>query len=312
MSEQPAGGKDRSGRRLSAFPYPGGKTPYVEKILRRFPEHRRYVEPFGGSAAVLLNKPESYVEVFNDLDDDVVNFFRVAREQREELQEWLRQVPYSEQVYCDWQADYDAGTRPDDDVERAGRWFFLRYSNYGGSPDKRAGFKRPGKRNEARSFRGGIRKLDAIVDRFQEVTIAKEDYTTIFERYDHEETLFYADPPYYETEERYYPAAEGFDHGEFVDTLRDRDGYWIVSYDTLPPILEDIASTVAEFTVRYSLPNASSEGREKSTEKLAMNFDPREVSGFSEVEQTTLLSATDGGQTLSSDTETDRQRGGST
>ena len=58
---------------LSAFPYPGGKTVYCNEIINRLPDHRRYVEPFGGSAAVLLNKPHSYIEVFNDLDDDVVD-----------------------------------------------------------------------------------------------------------------------------------------------------------------------------------------------------------------------------------------------
>jgi DNA adenine methylase len=279
-------------RRLSAFPYPGGKTPYVEQILQHFPDHRRYVEPFGGSAAVLLNKPQSYVEVFNDLDDDVVQFFRVAREQREELQEWLRSVPYSESVYRDWQAAYDAGERPDDSIKRAGRWFYIRYANYGGSPDRRAGFKRPGKRNEARSFRGGIDELDAIVNRLQEVTIANEDALKVVDRYDHDETLFYLDPPYYEAKERYYPAAKGFDHSEFVDTLRDRDGYWIVSYDALPPSLSELATTVVEFTVRYSLPNANAEKREKSTEKLAMNFDPRDVDGFAAIEQKTLAEVT--------------------
>jgi DNA adenine methylase len=280
--------RDRDGRRLSAFPYPGGKTPYIEQITQHFPDHRRYVEPFGGSAAVLLNKPQSYVEVFNDLDDDVVQFFRVAREQCDELQEWLRSVPYSEAVYNRWQAEYDAGERPDEPVERAGRWFFLRYANYGGSPDKRAGFKRPGKRNEARSFRGGIDEIQFVVNRLQEVTIAKEPAVDIIERYDHEETLFYCDPPYYAAEERYYPAAEGFDHSKFVDALRDRSGRWIVSYDVLPPGLEAIASTVAEFEVRYSLPNATAEQREKSTEKLAMNFDPLEVPAFSKGNQTTL------------------------
>jgi len=305
----PEDGTERSGR-LSAFPYPGGKTPYVEQILQHFPSHRRYVEPFGGSAAVLLNKPESYVEVFNDLDDDVVNFFRIARERREELQEWLRNVPYSESVYQEWQAEYDAGQRPDDDIARASRWFFLRYTNYGGSPDRRAGFKRPGTRNEARSFRGGIRELEAVVNRLQEVTIANEDYTSIFERYDHEETLFYADPPYYEAEQRYYPAAEGFDHEEFVNTLRDRDGYWIISYDALPPSLESLATTITEFTVRYSLPNATSEARDKSTEKLAMNFDPRETPGFSEVEQQTLFATTDGGYSQSLVPDTDQKVGG--
>jgi DNA adenine methylase len=277
---------------LSAFPYPGGKTPYIEQIVRHFPSHRRYVEPFGGSAAVLLNKPQSYVEVFNDLDDDVVHFFRVAREQREELQEWLHNTPYAESVYEDWQEAYNAGERPDDDVERAGRWFFLRYTNYGGSPDRRAGFKRPGKRNEARSFRGGIDEIAAIVDRLQEVTIANEDALDVIERYDHEETLFYCDPPYYDSEERYYPAAEGFSHTEFVESLRDRDGRWVVSYDVLPPGLESLSTTVAEFTVRYSLPNANASQREKSTEKLAMNFDPDEEPEFVPAGQ---LRLTDGG-----------------
>jgi len=298
----PTNDRDRDGRRLSAFPYPGGKTPYVEQIVRHFPSHRRYVEPFGGSAAVLLNKPQSYVEVFNDLDDDLVHFFRVAREQREELQEWLRNTPYAESVYERWQEAYTAGERSDDDVERAGRWFYLRYTNYGGSPDRRAGFKRPGKRNEARSFRGGIDEIAAIVERFQEVTIANEDATDVLDRYDHAETLFYCDPPYYAADERYYPAAEGFSHSEFVDALRDRDGRWIVSYDVLPPGLESLATTVAEFTVRYSLPNANASQREKSTEKLAMNFDPNSADPFNAVGQTTLPGvAADGG----TDTDTD-------
>lgn len=279
---------------LSAFPYPGGKTPYVSQILRHFPAHRRYIEPFGGSAALLLNKPESYVEVFNDLDDDVAHFFRVCREQRDALKDWLRHVPYSESVYEEWQTAYDTGKRPDDDVERAGRWFYLRYANYGGSPDRRAGFKRPGKRNEARSFRGGIEALDAVVERLQEVTIANEDYRSIIDRFDHDEALFYLDPPYYEAEQRYYPAAEGFDHGEFVDSLRDRDGRWIVSYDALPDGLEAVATTVEEFSVRYSLPNASAKAREESTEALAMNFDPEQVPAFTPAEQRTLRGVCDG------------------
>lgn len=308
MTDQFTENLERPNRRLSAFPYPGGKTPYVEQILQHFPDHRRYIEPFGGGGALLLNKPPSYVEVFNDLNDDVIQFFRVAREHREELADWLRHVPYSESLYSDWQSAYDAGERPDDDVKRAGRWFFLRYTNYGGSPDRRAGFKRPGKRSEARSFRGGIKDIQYVVDRLQDVTIANEDYSTILERYDHPEALFYCDPPYYEAEQRYYPAAEGFSHEEFVESLRDRDGYWIVSYDALPPMLDDIATTIVEFTVRYSLPNASASKRAKSTEKLAMNFDPRDIPKFVDqsTSQQTLLAAIDGGNSCNVDVGADQ------
>ena len=65
---------------LSAFPYIGGKTRLADWIQSHLPAHNTYVEPFGGSAAVLLNKPRSKVEIFNDKDGDVVNFFEVARE----------------------------------------------------------------------------------------------------------------------------------------------------------------------------------------------------------------------------------------
>jgi len=293
---------------LSAFPWPGGKTHYIGKILPYFPDHRRYVEPFGGSAALLLNKPESYVEVFNDLDDDVVHFFETVRKQREELQEWLRKVPYSESLHEEWQDDHFAGRRPDDDVERAGRWFFLRCTTYGGSAGRRAGFKRPGKRNEARSFRGNADNLEDVVDRFQEVTIANEDYRQILDRYDHEETLFYIDPPYLDVGERYYPAADGFDFEEFVDALRDRDGYWIVSSGDLPDGLEDVATETREFTAMYSLPNANSEQRQEEVEHLSMNFDPGEVPGFLGP-QRTLDVATDGGNARSRDTATEHSEG---
>lgn len=265
---------------LSAFPYPGGKTNYVQQITRHFPPHRRYIEPFGGSAAVLLNKAPSYVEVFNDLDDDVVQFFRVVRDRRAELQEWLRNVPYSESLYEKWNQAFLDGERPEDDIERAGRWFYLRYTTYGGSTGRRAGFKRPGKRNEARSFRGGVAGLDEIVHRLQDVTIANEDYRDILDRYDHPDALFYCDPPYLNGGDRYYRRSGEFDHAEFVDALRDREGRWIVSYAELPERLADLATEVREFTARYSLPNATQKERTESIERLVMNFRPEENSLF--------------------------------
>lgn len=273
-------------RPLSAFPYPGGKTVYYAEILRFFPEHRRYVEPFGGSAAVLLNKPPSYIEIYNDLDDDVVQFFRVLRERREGLEEWLRHVPYSRSLYEDWVSAFYDGFRPDDEIERAGRWFYLRYSQFNGALDRRNGFKTGGKRNEARSFRGSIDSLEAIANRFREVTIECQPYQDVLDRYDHPDTLAYLDPPYYGTDRTHYRIGDDFDHETFVDELRDRDGYWIVSYDELPPSLEELATTVEEYTARYSM--SYSDERPKHTERLAMNFKPSEVSAWDPGQQTYL------------------------
>lgn len=282
---------------LSAFPYPGGKTVYHENILKFFPEHRRYVEPFGGSAALLLNKPQSYIEVYNDIDDDVVHFFEVLRDHREALEEWLRNVPYSRSLYEEWVTEFYRGERPEDDLERAGRWFYLRYTQFNGSLDRRNGFKTGGKRNEARSFRGSIDDLDIIAARLAEVTIECQSFEDVIDRYDHPDTLFYLDPPYYDTDRPHYRVGADFDHGQLVDELRDCDGYWIVSYGDLPPDLADVATTVETYVARYSM--AYSDERPEHTERLAMNFDPRDEPEFSAASQTTLtkpFAATDGGE----------------
>lgn len=273
---------------LSAFPYPGGKTAYCREVIRRMPDHRRYVEPFGGSAAVLLNKPQSYIEVFNDLDDDVVHFFRVLREQRDELEAWLSQTPYSRSVYENWVSDFYSENRPDDDVERAGRWFYLRYTQFNGSLDRRNGFKTGGKRNEARSFRGGISDLDTVAARFSEVTIECQPYNEVLDRYDNPDTLFYLDPPYYETASNrdHYRVGGDFDHERFVDELRDREGDWIVSCGELPPGLADVADTIETYTAMYSM--SYSDERSEATEHLAMSFDPRREPEFTEAAQRTL------------------------
>lgn len=271
---------------LSAFPYPGGKTVYCREILRYFPAHRRYVEPFGGSAAVLLNKPPSYIEVYNDLDDDVVHFFRVLRERREELVAWLRRVPYSRSVYDEWVTAFFDGHRPDDDIDRAGRWFYLRFSQFNGVLDRRNGFKTGGKRNEARSFRGSIDDLDAVAERFAEVTIECEPYAAVLDRYDHPDTLFYLDPPYYGADRSHYRVGRDFDHAALVDALRDREGYWLVSSDELPPGLADVATTVETYIARYSM--AYSDERPEHVEYLAMNFDPAAEPSFTAAEQRRL------------------------
>jgi DNA adenine methylase len=272
---------------LSAFPYPGGKTIHVDEIVSCFPAHRRYVEPFGGSAAVLLNKPESYIEVFNDLNDDLVHFFRTLRDRREELQEWLRETPFSRSLHGEWARAFYRGERPDDDLERAGRWFYLRYTQYGGKVDRFSGFKSSIKRNEARSFRGAIKHLDAIVKRFQEVTIECQDFEAVIDRYDRPDTLFYLDPPYVETDYNYYGGGP-FDHQRLVDALGRVDGYWVCSYGELPDGLVTTADEIREFGVHYSLNTGNDENRKPGTERLVMNFNPDEEPAFSEAEQATL------------------------
>jgi DNA adenine methylase len=101
----------------------GGKAYYAEWLIERFPDHRVYVEPFGGAANVLLRKPRSEVEVYNDVDDRVVNLFRVVRdpEQLERLRLLLALTPYARAEF----ADLLELPPTDDPVEKARRFFAI-------------------------------------------------------------------------------------------------------------------------------------------------------------------------------------------
>jgi DNA adenine methylase len=315
----------KGGKKLSAFPYPGGKTSYVDEIVRQFPEHRRFVEPFGGSAAVLLNKPSSYIEVFNDLNSDIVHFFEVVRERKEELQEWLRRTPFSRELHEKWGRAFYQGERPDDDLEHAGRWYYLRYTQYGGKVDRFSGFKTSIKRNEARSLWGATEHLDEVVARLQDVILENQDYRKVVDRYDRPDTLFYFDPPYFETTYNYYGTGE-FDHQQLAEVLTEIEGYWICSYGDLPPSLkarliwnrrEGGEWTVQQFTAHYSLDTVEGEERDEADEHLVMNFDPRDKPEFTAASQTTFgdvfIATTDGGRTPASHgTGNDRSEGGET
>lgn len=93
----------------------GGKWRLADWIIAHLPSHRVYVEPFGGAASVLLKKPRSYCEVYNDLDGEVVNLFRVARTQGEQLRELLELTPFARDEFV---LSYE---HTDDPLEQARR-----------------------------------------------------------------------------------------------------------------------------------------------------------------------------------------------
>ena len=124
------------------FPYPGSKGRYSEWIISQFPKHQCYVEVFGGSGGVLFDKEPSTVEVYNDLNDDLVVFFKTLRDSPAELTEYLSNFPYSrsehQRVATEW---FEKAHRPSDNVKRSGWFFFLQYSQYSGDNSRRTGFR---------------------------------------------------------------------------------------------------------------------------------------------------------------------------
>ena len=255
----------------AVFPFPGGKSRLASWILEHVPKHRCFVEVFGGAAGVLANKdPEtSTVEVYNDLDEDLVHFFRVLREQPEELVEWLSAVPYSRAVHSEWAKAYYRGYRPKDDVKRAGQFFYLRYTQWGGGYDSFNGFATSKVSSRALSFSNKIERLREFAERFDDVVLENLHWREVVEKYDDAETVFYFDPPYVGVE-GYYPASE-IDHSELVAVLGELDGYGLCSYQELP-------DGVGEFEVlargeKNFINNGKSGSANETREHLLLNFD---------------------------------------
>jgi len=266
----------------NVFPYPGNKARHSDWILQHIPDHECYVELFGGAAGVLFNKPRSKIEVYNDLNGDIPHFFEVLRDKGNELQEWLRNVPYSREIYDEWADEYYEGFRPDDDIERAGRFFFLRYSQFGGKIESKQGFATSKRPNRSSAFRSAIESLYTFRDRLSGVVIESQPAEKLIDRHDSKDTLFYADPPYEGTEGRYN--SSGFNHRKLAEKAKEIDGNIAISYDSIPPHYGDKFSVVSKSS-RFAI---GAGGRE-STEYLIMNYDPETTPMFSEAEQETLF-----------------------
>jgi DNA adenine methylase len=173
----------------------GAKSRLASQIVEHFPPHRCYCEPFGGSAAVLLAKAPSPLEVYNDINQEVTDFFRVMREPRlfRRLHQALSLTPCS-------RAEFVAAKRKTDDpVENARRFMLRSRQSYLGK--RREWTYSVPRANSTRSsavqkWRKGVELLPQVHERLLDVQIECLDWRVILKRYDSPTTLFLLDPPY--------------------------------------------------------------------------------------------------------------------
>lgn len=195
-----------------ALRYHGGKFRLAQRLIRLFPPHRVYTEAYGGGASVLLLKPRCYAEIYNDLDGEVVNVFRVLqnRKQANRLQELLRLTPFSRAEFL---LSYRQARS---DVERARRTIVRSFMGFGSDSISRmkasqAGFNTRISSTMATGFRWNSARsgttgatdwkhypqwISAFCERLQGVTIENRDAATILRKMDRDDALHYVDPPY--------------------------------------------------------------------------------------------------------------------
>ena len=274
-------------RAPSTFGYPGSKTAYAGWIIDHIPEHTQYIEPFGGAASVLVAKPRSELEVYNDLNGDCVEFFRAVRDRPDELKHWVENTPYSRQLFNEYVESYPDW--PEDTVERAGRFLTVQNASFGGkgittnNPTFQVRQMPENRNDRARLYYQEGRLLE-LAERFKGVYIEQLDYADLVDKYDHEDAFFYFDPPYVDVGNDYYQVEQGgFNHKRFVDTLHDMEGKWLVSYDqNIPNGLGDYRTVSREKVATMSAQNPT------KIETLTMNYDIDGESVMSELGQSGL------------------------
>lgn len=198
----------------------GGKWLLAPWIIQFFPAHRIYVESFGGAASVLLRKARCHSEVYNDLDRDAVNLFRVLRNdvQAKKLISMLRLTPFAREEF---EASYPSEP-PKDPVERARLLVVRSYMGFGSdshNKERATGFR-------VNTTRAGISPggdfahypdcLRASIERLRGVMIENEDAVKIMERFDSPDTLHYVDPPYVHS-------SRSDARGEYAHEMTDKD-----------------------------------------------------------------------------------------
>lgn len=187
--------------KIIAFGWYGGKYSHLDWLLPLLPYTIHYCEPFGGSAAVLLNREPSPVETYNDIDGEVANFFRVLREQKEALLEAIGLTPFSRE---ELRIAVNGHGEDLTNLERARRFFVrARQVRTGLAQTASAGrwahcklTSRAGMAGAVSRWLGSVEGLAEIAQRLLRVQIESAPALEVIQRYDSPETLFYCDPPY--------------------------------------------------------------------------------------------------------------------
>lgn len=227
-----------SSRRLIAFGWYGGKFSHLNWLLPLLPKCHHYCEPFGGSAAVLVNRPPSAVETYNDIDGEVVNFFKVLRNQKDKLVEAIGLTPFSR---VEFYRSLNGKPAEASDLEHA-RLFFVRARQARTGLAQTASLgrwanckntSRAGMSGVVSRWLGSVKDLPEIAMRFLRVQIESRPAIEVIKLYDDKRTLFYCDPPYVHAT-RGDSKAYGFemsdgDHRELSEILRNCKGIAAVS-----------------------------------------------------------------------------------
>lgn len=219
----------------SPIKWVGGKSRLRNQIVPLIPDHDCYVEPFGGAGWILFHKPKSKVEVFNDLDGELINFFRVVKDQPEEL---LASFEWTLASREEFTRLLNLDTMTLSTVQRAHRFYYLIMASWGGELGSARFQTSITDNGHGNRLIGALKTVHDRIrpahERLQTVIIENLSWEACLERYDNPHSFFYLDPPYPANKCNYQHNMRAIeDHHALFDRLNTLKARWILStYDT--------------------------------------------------------------------------------
>jgi DNA adenine methylase len=221
---------DVAKRRTAALRYPGSKWSLAQDIVSQFGAHYHYIEPYFGSGAVFFSKPVSPHELINDMNSLVVNFFRVLRDETDDLLFALEATPWSRD-------EYNAShVLTGNAVEDARRFVTRIWQAHASDLAKKTGWKTRGSKQPARGMSVRWQRVPAeladLAIRLKDAEIENRPAIEVMRRYSTRDTLIYADPPYLmetRTQKMYAHEMSVAEHLEMLDVLASHPGPAVIS-----------------------------------------------------------------------------------
>ncbi|MEL7118609.1 MAG: DNA adenine methylase [Bacteroidota bacterium] len=267
-----------TGPKRPVIRYYGGKWKLADWVISYFPKHKVYIEPFGGAASVLLKKEPARVEIYNDLSSEMVNLFRVLRDEslRNKLLELLAYTPYSRE---EWESCYPL---TDDPIEQARRTIVLASMSH--NPSKVLNRQANGFRTSSsgyhrmpQDFINLQSNLIEVANRIKEVIIECRPAAKVMTQHDEISTLHYVDPPYLgktRSDNRNTYQHECFsveDHFELSKTLKSLKGFVLLSGYPCEEYKEWYMDAGWHTVSKDAVTGAATPGKSKRTEVLYLN-----------------------------------------
>ncbi len=257
--------------------YYGGKQTLLKYLLPLIPQHRLYCEPFFGGGAVFFAKPKSEVEVINDINGEIVNFFKVLKTQFPELQKEIKATLHSRELYKKAMVVYE---HPDlfSDVKRAWALWVLTNQGFAGMIGS-WGFGKDDSKEAALA-----NKRDAFTKDYEErltkVQVENNNAIKVIQRCDDKETFIYADPPYIGSDQGHYKGYSENDYRELLDALtRIKGKFLLSSYPSkiLTAYINKYKWKVQKVTKSVAVTKHTDKIK---TEMIVMNYDPAKTKAF--------------------------------